>query len=374
MEGKKVCIYASNLHYGGGVQVATSFIYELSKMAPPPYGFHVFVSSIVHKNLVAVGVDSSIFPAYEVFDVYGLEGLSKKVWARFLDYDLVFTVFGPNYFPVQKGIHVVGFAQPWIIYPDNEVYQGLSLIDKLRVRGKFFLQSVFYKRADHIVVELEHVRKALAIRGIGSLDDISVVHNCISSIYSSEEKWDEVKIPCQGERFSIGFIGRDYPHKNTNYLLSIKQLLRKRYGLTVNVYVTMTEREWIDKSPAFRSEVINVGELTVAQCPSFYKAMDAIVFPSLLECFSATPLEAMAMGKPLLASDRQFVRDVCGDYAYYFDPLEPSSVLDGLVKLVRADHEALISVEKAQGHALSFSSAEKRAFQYINIMGKMLRC
>ena len=53
--------------------------------------------------------------------------------------------------------------------------------------------------------------------------------------------------------------------------------------------------------------------------------MDAIIFPSLLECFSATPLEAMAMEKPFFASDREFIRDVCSDYALYFDPEDPIS-------------------------------------------------
>ena len=58
--------------------------------------------------------------------------------------------------------------------------------------------------------------------------------------------------------------------------------------------------------------------MSLAQCPSYFKELDGIILPSLLECFSATPLEALIMGKPIFLSDRQFNKDVVGDFYFYF--------------------------------------------------------
>ena len=57
--------------------------------------------------------------------------------------------------------------------------------------------------------------------------------------------------------------------------------------------------------------------------PGLYKECDGAIFPSLLEGFSVAPLEALAMQRILFASDRPFVREVCGDAPIYIDPLDP---------------------------------------------------
>ncbi len=42
-----------------------------------------------------------------------------------------------------------------------------------------------------------------------------------------------------------------------------------------------------------------------------------VFIPTLLEVFSATYLEAMLMKKPIIASDLEFSRDICGESAYF---------------------------------------------------------
>ena len=45
-----------------------------------------------------------------------------------------------------------------------------------------------------------------------------------------------------------------------------------------------------------------------------------MVFPSLYEGFGTPPLEAMACGCPVAASERGSLAEVCGDAALLFDP------------------------------------------------------
>jgi glycosyltransferase involved in cell wall biosynthesis len=366
---KKIAINSSNLHVGGGVQVATSFIDELSRLNIKNLSISIFVSSEVNANLMQMGTDSSTFTSFKVIDVYGLSALQPRFWMIFSDFDLVFTDFGPDYFLTQNGVRLTGFAQGWIIYPNNEIYPTFSFSKKLKNRLKFKLQSWFFKRSSKFIVELEHVKTGLIYNKIADCEDIFVVNNCLSSLYFTPKKWLPIEFDFDSKKFSIGFIGRDYPNKNTAILCEIKILLYNRYGLDVNFYVTLNAKEWFEKSDNFKESIQNVGALTVAQCPFFYQKMDAIIFPSMLECFSATPLEAMFMERPLFSSDRDFVRDVCGDFGLYFDPTSPLSAADLIATYIRErvgrDKERL---RAAHYHVINFSNARQRAINYMNII------
>tara|TARA_B000000475_G_C15632510_1_gene298046 strand:- start:19 stop:519 length:501 start_codon:yes stop_codon:yes gene_type:complete len=64
----------------------------------------------------------------------------------------------------------------------------------------------------------------------------------------------------------------------------------------------------------------NVGVLKINECLDWYRNSFLVFMPTLLEVFSATYLEAMAMRKTILTSDMDFSREICGDAAYYFNP------------------------------------------------------
>lgn len=369
---KKICINASNLHNGGGVQVAASFIDELSHLNLEGLEVHVYVSTEVNDNINEINKKSTAFFSFVVFNTYGVSTLQPKNLRRFLGFDLVFTIFGPGYMFGLSGLHVVGFAQPWIIYPDNEISSSLSFYRRIIYRLKFFIQAVFFKKASKIIVELEHVRRRLIDLRISEPENIYVVQNCLSKIYFRPELWQPVQFDLRSANFSIGFVGRDYPHKNTNIIPLIKAILLSRYGISVDFYVTFSDAEWQVKSAYFRESVNNVGTLSVAQCPSFYSKVDAVIFPSYLECFSATPLESLAMGRPLFASDRGFVRDVCSDYAFYFDPSDPEAAAKAISEYILSDRpDDDFRRQCAKQHVEEFSSATQRAKDYLEIIRRL---
>lgn len=369
MKKYKLLVNASNLHVGGGLQVAVSLIDELSRMTGMAAHISVIASTEVNANLQSVNADCLRFGSYEVFDTYGLSAFWSGLRGKLIGYDVVFTVFGPLYLWPLKAVNIIGFAQPWIIYPDNEIYRSMSFYMKLKTRLKFFTQSFFFRRADKLVVELGHVKSELVSHGIFAADKVDVVSNCLSSLYLRRELWTPLIHDIQKTKFSIGFVGRDYPHKNTNILPEIKSVLVNLYGIDVDFFVTLSPAEWSAKSDFFQANIINVGVLTVSECPSFYQKMDAVIFPSFLECFSATPLEAMAMEKPLFASDRGFVRDVCGDFALYFDPADPADAAKLIAFFVNNKNQKNFDkLAAARNHVINLSNARKRTEDYLKIM------
>lgn len=371
---QRLLINASNLHVGGGVQVATSVISELASLDRLPANVSVWASSEVDMNLKKLGCCVANLPSYEVVDVHGLAQLFSPVRHRLNEFDAIFTIFGPLYQWRLRAASIVGFAQSWIVYPDNEIYDTMSGFERLKTRLKFWLQSLFFRQADQLVVELDHVKEGLLKAGIGRSGFVRVVHNCLSTLYNRSDSWQPVNVPEGKAAFKIGFVGRNYAHKNTKIFPGVRELLKRKFDLDVCFYVTFTEEEWSACSPEFRSAVINVGPLSVAQCPSFYRAMDGVVFPSLLECFSATPLEAMAMERPLFASDRPFNRDVCGKHAHYFDPMNLDSAADVIGAYLLNGSGDRTALEDARIHALSFANAADRARQYLECLLEVAGC
>lgn len=364
----RVLINASNLHVGGGVQVATSVIGELTRMTVLPDGLEVWASRVVDDNLRRIGYDLSLLPAYEVVNSFGLKTLYSSLARRLQGFDVVLTIFGPLYVWKLSGKNITGFAQPWILYPNNEVYRSLGFFQRLLTRFKFSFQAVFFRRADILVSELEHVRQGLLRLGIGSSSSIHVVRNCLSSPYLSHVAELPVEVAHTDRTIRIGFVGRNYPHKNTSIFPSLIDILRRDYGIKASIHVTFTSDEWARCDDAFRAAVSNVGPLFIDQCPAFYRSMDAVIFPSLLECFSATPLEAMAMEKPLFASDRPFNRDVCQGHAHYFDPLSPESAAQAVAHVFASGRPDKNALRAARDHAISFSSPKERAEQYLTLL------
>lgn len=372
MINKKALINTSNLHNGGGLQVAISFIYELSISSTQDLSYiHIAASSEVDDGLKRLNTNLSKFGEYSVINTYGLRAFSSPLNRRIKSYNVVFTVFGPNYLRVKAKKEIVGFAQMWILRFNNPVSSNLTFFNRIKLYNKLKLQWFFFLRTDHYIVELEHVKKGLINKGILN-DQISVVYNTVSSIYNQPEKWETIKLVKGKEDISLGIITRDYPHKNLKILPRVAEILHSKYQLKIHFYTTLNEKEWATKDNSFKKYISTVGALLPNQCPSFYEQIDGVIFPSLLECFSATPLEAMVMERPLFASDLDFVRDVCKENAIYFDPLDAENIADKIFTYFTSKPDKACQIINAKQHAFGFSNPKYRANKYLEIINQYL--
>jgi len=85
---------------------------------------------------------------------------------------------------------------------------------------------------------------------------------------------------------------------------------------------------------------------------SIYQQAAAFIYPSLYEGFGIPPLEALACGCPVVASDISVLHEVLGDVVEYFDPLSKASLLDAINQAI--NHKD-VNINQRVKHAEKFT-------------------
>jgi glycosyltransferase involved in cell wall biosynthesis len=138
-------------------------------------------------------------------------------------------------------------------------------------------------------------------------------------------------------------------HKNLSTLLKAIPLLNKD-GASSFLLQTTADPAWkaaartvthqedaaLARQPGISPWVQFVGPLSREQTENLYRNSDIFVFPSLTESFGFPMAEAMSHGLPIVASDTPVNREMCGEAAVYFSPLDPDD-LARQVQRVAAD-------------------------------------
>lgn len=361
---KKVLINASNLHFGGGVQVASSFINELCAINPVEAEIDIVCSEKVFKNIKYLDADLSRIN-FIMIDVHGFHGAHLLYDLGF--YDVCFTIFGPFYGKVKADKHICGFAQPWIAYDTSLVTRKYSNTSKVKLKVKYFIQELIFKRYDALIVETEDVKSKLEDKGF--INEISVVSNTYARLFDYPEEWLDINTTFVKRKLTLGFIGKSYPHKNLEILKDVNKNLSEIYNLDVDFLFTLSDDDMVDLGLSSISNFHSVGELTSDQCPNFFNLIDALVFPSLLECFSVSPIEALKMDTIVFASDLSFIRNVYGDSMIYIDPLSSFDISKVIFDNIGNSEVHTKKINEGRKMLKKLPTSTDRAKKYLDIMG-----
>jgi glycosyltransferase involved in cell wall biosynthesis len=171
----------------------------------------------------------------------------------------------------------------------------------------------------------------------------------------------------QGNYFNLLFLSKFYAHKNFEILIDLFNKHRSRLS-DVRVIVTISPDQH-SNAPRFlknierynlQKHIVNVGPLKQSEVANYYCSSDAFFLPTLLETFGLPYIEAMHFGLPILTSDLDFARFVCGESAEYFDPWNTDDILKKIMDLKNNPglRETLISKGKLQFRRFSKSWSE----------------
>lgn len=99
-----------------------------------------------------------------------------------------------------------------------------------------------------------------------------------------------------------------------------------------------------------------VGELPDAELAGLYRGARCVLYPSLYEGFGLPVIEAMACGTPVVTSRSTAMEEVAGGAAVLVDPLDVSSIAEGIGQAV-AHRDELVALGLARAREFTWERA-----------------
>jgi glycosyltransferase involved in cell wall biosynthesis len=264
--------------------------------------------------------DTAVLPArlqaFQPDAVWGLAGLSVRAKGA-----------------VQAVLHM----RPHALYPREHAgpWSRLTQLDNAvferRLRALLPTIDLVFCQTD---AAASRYRERLGYRG-----RIAIMPAAVSETTLTDEGGEAPFVRRPGE-FVLFSLTRYYAHKGLERIVDMFERFRDELR-GVRVILTIARG---DAPPAGRlldriaerglgDRFENVGPVPQEALGACFRAADAVLFPTMLESFSMTYLEAMHFGTPILTSDLDFAHAVCADAARYFDPFDAASMRDAVLAL-----------------------------------------
>ena len=305
----------------------------------PDWLFYLICKNQAEFNILAANRDNAVLIISDTA-MYSI----KEQWSLTIKIPAVDIYWSPHY-PVP----ILGTRAQYQVTTIHDVnhlvfLKDLSLMQQLYAR---FMMQVATRKSDVILTDsLFSQREIVKYTGI-TAEKIRTVYIGIDKekfkfrILPPVERSDlrgKYGLP---EQFVL-FVGNVKPHKNINGLLKAFRLLRRRVS-DIELVITGRKENLLNGVPGMETLLQELKLETVvhftgfiddADLPKFYNLADVFVFPSLYEGFGLPPLEAMASGCPVVASNLSCIPEVCGSAVHYVNPHFPAEMAQGIFEVL----------------------------------------
>ena len=247
----------------------------------------------------------------------------------------------------------------WIRYPQTHP------VARVRAMDKFFEPGL--RRASRVITDSEFIKQEL-IEVFGIRPEI--IHPVLLGADDLFQPQDaaQTQSVLQGLSLTHGryllAVGTLEPRKNLQVALeayeSLPAKLRKRFPL-----VLVGMRGWKTSSleqklaPMVAScQVRQLGYLSREDLATVMAGATAMVYPSIYEGFGLPPLESMACGVPVIASDVSSIPEVVGDSGLLIDPADAQALALKMAQLLEDEVLRLLLADRALARSQLFSWAK----------------
>ena len=373
----KIFLTAHSSKAGGGISVAQNLIRAFGKTAPQHEYIVTIPPGLGYEDVCATITNVTVIP----YETKGL--LSRWIWETFqlpqmvrqFKPDVIFN-FGNRGFITPPCPQSTIIQSSYLAYPPSQWgFFRLGVWCRARYIGRHLRKSLKYTP---LVFCQTPVMEKRMKEMYGNDFATAICPNQFSAFIAdnvTESAFPEVLKPIE-DKFRLFVLTRYYPHKN----LEIIPKLYKKFGARLNdvaFVLTLTPDQHPSASRLLReikrnrleNHVLSVGSLKQEELAQYYRHCNALFLPTLLESFSGTYFESMSFDCPILTSDRDFARYVCGDAAMYFDPLNVESIVDAILRLKNESGlaERLVVAGREQRQLVSTSWDEIAA----DVMGRL---
>jgi Glycosyltransferase len=305
-------LYAPNVHTGGGLVLLKALL----GVIPPGPGIHLMLDARAREQItLPPGCNASWFyprigSRWEAEKDLRRHSTSNSLVLCFHGLPPLFAIDG-TVVVFQQNRNLLGLIPLKFFLPRTAIRLGIERL----------ISRLCRRRVDRYVVQTPSMARALQDWYGPEPADIRILPFALptaSLARSTEAHWDFVYV-ADGEA-----------HKNHRGLIEAWVLLA-RQGLKPSLALTLSGCDtalasWVDEQKSTHGlQVCNLGHLPHTEVLALYSQARALVFPSQSESFGLPLIEARDAGLPILASELDFVRDVC-EPVQSFDPGSPVSI------------------------------------------------
>ncbi len=355
----------SAIRAGGGTQLSMNFLANLNS------------TRLAGHRLCVVLPDSGPLGTYSPDHIEGpvyrssgsllkravFEYITLRRIMRDAKVDTIFTFFGPG-LPRPSGVRsVVSIAYPIICYPESKYWEYASRREHITERVKCAIRRQRIRRADHVIVETEVMQKRI-MQYLGlSAGGMTVLGPAVTGYVSSGEHRE-----LSGKNVFL-FLAGNAVYKNLWRLYDVAVELMRRGCATFTFLLSITREDWLSTvktagmidDEVLKEHFVFTGKISPRDVDLLYKQADVSVNLSDLESFSNNYMEAWKAGIPVIASDRDFSRHICGASAVYVEPHLPSSVAEGMIRTLADSDFRKSAVAEGKRRLAELPSLEARA-------------
>src|SRR3989344_3003394 len=141
------------------------------------------------------------------------------------------------------------------------------------------------------------------------------------------------------------YVGNAYPHKNLNRVVEAIVDINRNKGVSVLFVIGGVKDSFVERLGKFikkqnANEFIRLqGFIPDDELRIIYKHSLGFVYPSLSEGFGLQGLEAISSGTVLLASNIPIFREIYDTHAFYFNPVDVSSISSTLYSVLSLSYQ-----------------------------------
>lgn len=336
---------------GGGKSILNNYL-SLLRNSKSPHRFFVLTPDKLEYEKYNCGFIQivevpNVFTGPLLFPLLYLMALPRLMRAHKID-----LIFNLGDIPIPSNIsQVYLFDWSYAVYPESVVWKKMDTKSFLIRRVKLFVFKRWIGQVTAVIAQTEAMKRLLV--ALYGLENVTVIPNAVSLENMGGGKLFDFDL--SRDKTKLLYLTYYYPHKNLEIFLLLARKIKEMtlpYCLVVTIDATQHSKaeEFLNTvwSEELQDIIINVGPVPMDNVPSLYTQCDALLMPTLLESFSGTYVEAMYHQKTILTSDLDFARDVCGDAAYYFDPLDSDSILSAITLAFEEERERDSRIEKGR--------------------------